>query len=351
MAQETASFMTGGKEAQTSGPSGGKDDGGPLNSLNQAIGSDGPLFYPVDIQTIDHYMIFSAYKEHTFQGSLESTKRTDFTKLGSVYLPMPSNLQTAYQQAYKEEAVGALGMALGGFVANNMEAISSASKQAMGAKTADQAAAAASAFGDIGKRAISSIGTEGGIGAALNVGLGEGTQIAAGALGNPIAGAALNKAVQVGTAIAGIARNPHMAVLYDSPQFRTFEFGFQMRPKNYQESLMIGRIIHFFKYYSHPEYKFGNHFFIYPNQFKIRFKYPEFLHRFGDCVLKSVAIDYHAEGTPLYYDAGKGEGVDLGDGAGIQSGRKLKAPAAVNLQLSFQEVKILTKKEIQEQGR
>ena len=116
MAQETASFMTGGKDAQTSGPSGGKDDGGPLNSLNQAIGSDGPLFYPVDIQTIDHYMIFSAYKEHTFQGSLESTKRTDFTKLGSVYLPMPSNLQTAYQQAYKEEAVGALGMALGGFI-------------------------------------------------------------------------------------------------------------------------------------------------------------------------------------------------------------------------------------------
>ena len=180
--------------------------------------------------------------------------------------------------------------------------------------------------------------------------MGEGTQLAAGVV-NPVLGAALNKAVQVGTAFAGIARNPHMAVLYDSPQFRAFEFGFDLRPKNYQESLMIGRIIHFFKYYSHPEYKFGNHFFVYPNQFKIRFKYPEFLYRFGDCVLKSVAIDYHGEGTPLYYDAGVGESVDLGDGAGPQSGRKLKAPANVKLQLSFQEVKILTKKEIQNQGR
>ena len=82
MAQETASFMTGGKEAQTSGPSGGKDDGGPLNSLNQAIGSDGPLFYPVDIQTIDHYMIFSAYKEHTFQGLFRSNQ-------DSIVGPMP----------------------------------------------------------------------------------------------------------------------------------------------------------------------------------------------------------------------------------------------------------------------
>ena len=342
----TAPFMTGGKEAQTSGPSGGKDDGGPLNSLNQAIGSDAPLFYPVDIQTVDHYMIFSAYKEHTFQGSLETTKRTDFTKLGSVYLPMPSNLQAAYQQSYKEEAIGALGMMLGGAVASNMDAIASASRQGM----EGDIKGSYEAFKDIGERAIKQVGTEGGIGAALNVGLGEGTQLVAGSR-SPIVGAALNKAVQVGTAMTGIARNPHMAVLYDSPQFRTFEFGFQMRPKNYQESLMIGRIIHFFKYYSHPEYKFGNHFFIYPNQFKIRFKYPEFLHRFGDCVLKSVAVDYHGEGTPLYYDAGKGEGVDLGDGAGIQSGRKLKAPAAVNLQLSFQEVKILTKKEIQEQGR
>ena len=116
-------FNTKSGQTGSSGPTGGKDDGGPLDTLNQAIGSSEPLFYPVDIQTIDHYMIFSAYKEHSFQGSLETTKRTDFTKLGSVYLPMPSNLQTAYQQTYKEEAVGALGMLAGGAIASNMDAI------------------------------------------------------------------------------------------------------------------------------------------------------------------------------------------------------------------------------------
>ena len=343
---ETASFMQG-QKIDKSNPggglaTGGKDDGGPLESLNQKIGSAEPLFYPVDIQAIDHYMIFSAYKEHTFQGSLESTKRTNFQKEGSVFLPMPSNLQTGYQQVYKEEAVGALGMALGAQAKGVIE--DAGAGKGAGAKIGEGLAS-------IGRRAMKNLGTEGAGGAALNVALGEGTQLAAAAAGSPVLGAAINKAVQVGTAFAGIARNPHMAVLYDSPQFRAFEFGFDLRPKNYQESLMIGRIIHFFKYYSHPEYKFGNHFFVYPNQFKIRFKYPEFLYRFGDCVLKSVAIDYHGEGTPLYYDAGVGESVDLGDGAGPQSGRKLKAPANVKLQLSFQEVKILTKKEIQNQGR
>ncbi len=321
---------------------GGKDDGGPLETLNEKIGPGESLAYPLNIAAVDHYMIFSAYKEHTFQGSLESTKRTNFQKEGSVFLPMPSNLQAAYQQAYKEEAIGALGMALGA-QAKGIIQDAGAGKGA-GGKIGEGLAS-------LGTRVMKNLGTEGTGGAALNVALGEGTQLAAAAAGSPVLGAAINKAVQVGTAFAGIARNPHMAVLYDSPQFRAFEFGFQMRPKSYEESVAIGRIIHFFKYYSHPEYKFGNHFFVYPNQFKIRFKYPEFLHRFGDCVLKSVAVDYHGEGTPLYYDAGVGESVDLGDGAGPQSGRKLKAPAAVNLQLSFQEVKILTKKEIQDQGR
>ena len=322
---------------------GGKDDGGPLSTLNEKIGSADRLTFPSNIQAIDHYMIFSAYKEHAFQGSTADARRTNFQKEGSVFLPMPSNLQTNYTQTYNEMAVGALGMEAGGIVANSIR------DAAAGSSSLKEGVS--EAFSLMGDRAMKSLKGGGVGGAAMNIALGEGTQLAAAAAGSPIGAAAINKAVQVGTAFAGIARNPHMAVLYESPQFRAFEFGFDFRPKNYQESVAIGQIIHFFKYYSSPEYKLGNHFFIYPNQFKIRFKYPEFLYRFGDCVLKNVSVDYHGEGTPLYYDAGVGGAVDLGDGAGPQGGRKLKAPANVKLQLSFQEVKILTKKEIQDQGR
>lgn len=323
--------------------SGGKDDGGPLSMLNDKIGAGAALAFPSNIEAVDHYMIFSAYKEHAFQGSTVNAQRTNFQKEGSVFLPMPSNLQTNYTQTYNEQAVGALGMEVGGVLGNSIK------DAAAGSSSLKEGVS--QAFSNMGDRAMKSLKGGGVGGAAMNIALGEGTQLAAAAVGSPIAAAAINKAVQVGTAFAGIARNPHMAVLYESPQFRAFEFGFDFRPKNYQESLAIGQIIHFFKYYSSPEYALGNHFFIYPNQFKIRFKYPEFLYRFGDCVLKNVSVDYHGEGTPIYYDAGQGEAVDLGDGAGSQSGRKLKAPANVKLQLSFQEVKILTKKEINDQGR
>ena len=60
-------FNTKAGQTASSGPTGGKDDGGPLDTLNQGIGASEPLYYPVDIQTVDHYMIFSAYKEHTYE--------------------------------------------------------------------------------------------------------------------------------------------------------------------------------------------------------------------------------------------------------------------------------------------
>ena len=131
---------------------GGKDDGGPLETLNEKIGPGESLAYPINIAAVDHYMIFSAYKEHTFQGSLESTKRTNFQKEGSVFLPMPSNLQAAYQQSYKEEAVGALGMALGSQAAGIIA--DAGAGQGAGGKIGEGLAS-------LGTRVMKNLGTEG----------------------------------------------------------------------------------------------------------------------------------------------------------------------------------------------
>ena len=257
--------------------------------------------------------------------------------LGSVILPMPSNLTTAYNQNYKEEAIGAAGMAIGAALGGS-EGMA-AMKAAAGAAGEGDMKTAGAALSKIGARAKANL-MKGGVGALLNVGVGEvGAGVAASVAGPVLAGAA-TKGVQAGMAFAGVARNPHMAVLYETPGFRTFEFGYEFRPKNVDESLAIGRIINFFKYYSHPEYAMEGHFFKYPNQFKLRFKHPEFLFKIGDVICKSVNVDYHGEGTPLYYDA-----------SSRSSRRSLKAPAVVKLQLSFQEVKILTKKEIKGKGR
>jgi hypothetical protein len=58
----------------------------------------------------------------------------------------------------------------------------------------------------------------------------------------------------------------------------------------------------------------------------------------GDCVLDNISVDYHGEGTPLYYDASKG-------------GRNLKAPANITLNLDFSETVIVTKDDIEMKGR
>ena len=321
------------------------EDDGPLKNLEGKLGSDAPLYYPQNITTVDNYMIFAAYKEHAFQGATPGMSRQNMDKVGSVILPMPSNLTVGYQQSYKEEAIGAAGMAIAGAIGND-QATARASLDAMGAKAREGAGGAAAtdaqnkALSALGERAKKALGGGGGVGATLNIASGPvGAGIVASLPGvGPVAAGVAQKGVQAGMAVAGIARNPHMAVLYDTPQFRAFQFGFEFRPKSFQESLMIQRIIHFFKFYSHPEYEMEGHFFKYPNQFKLSYKYPEFLHRFGDTVCKSVTVDYHGEGTPLYYDASTGS-------------RKMKAPAVVKMQVDFQEVKILTKKEIMDKGR
>ena len=316
---------------------GGKSASGPLAPLDSGLGEDPKLYYPIDLPTkYDHFMSFAAYKEHAFQGSLNATKRTNFAKLGTAYLPMPSNLTTGYQQEYKEAGVGAAGMTLGAMIGSSREEarsnLSNMARQMQSAVSSDDPIKNAKALGSMAFKGMKRLGDVGGMSAAMNIATGE-VGIGAIAAKSAVAGAVAAKGIQVATAIAGTARNPHMAVLYDTPKFRQFEFGFEMRPKNLEETRMIDQIIYFFKFFSHPEYEFDNHFFKYPNQFKLNFKHPDFLFEFQDCVCTAVNVDYHGEGTPLYIDVSAG-------------GRKMKAPAVVKLQLQFQEVKILTKKEI-----
>lgn len=321
------------------GPGSPTDDG-PLSALQERIGAVQSIKFPENIETVDNYIMFSAYKEHAFQGAVDGMQRSNMEKIQSVILPMPSNLTTGYNQSYKEEAVGAGGMLVGQAIGGRegMKQIGDAAASIAKGEGVDKAGEALSAMS---KRVKNNIGTSGGMGAALNVLSGEvGAALVASTPAGPVGAAVAQKGVQVGMAIGGVARNPHMAVLYDTPQFRSFQFGFEFRPKSQYESLAIAQIIHFFKFYSHPEYIAGGHFFDYPNQFKIGYKHPEFLHSFQDAVCKSVTVDYHGEGTPLYYDA-----------TSLSGGRKLLAPAVVKLQVDFQEVKILTKKDIRSKGR
>jgi hypothetical protein len=123
-----------------------------------------------------------------------------------------------------------------------------------------------------------------------------------------------------------------MAVLYEAPEFRQFNFNWDLRPRTPKESNNIRNIIKKLKYYSAPDVRSEDEMiFTYPEQFAISFKKDDYLFKTRNCVLSNVTVDYHGEGTPLYYDNGAGGN---------------KAPAVINLALSFTETRILQKKDI-----
>ena len=93
-----------------------------------------------------------------------------------------------------------------------------------------------------------------------------------GALGTAVAGAvSVNSFLQGAGLQAGLALNPHMAVLFKSVGLRTFGFQYKFIARNQQESNTIRDIITTLKYHMHPEFYAGNLAFKYPDSFEIEF--------------------------------------------------------------------------------
>ena len=326
-------------------------DSGPLASLNNPSRFR-TVTYPRNIDAVDHYMTISAYETQHFAAF--GGQRENKSIIQKIVLPMPSQLITGYSQEYKNEQIGIAGRVVGGALAENVD------------KLVETESAVRNAFADPSKEAgvnaldkassfiagtIRTLSKDINAGVVKSVALAaakDGAAALAGAATLGLGGAALAagaaKGVEAFTASLGLARNPHAAVMYDSPNFRAFNFSWELRPKNYYESINIARIIGFLKYYSAPSFAkgFSNHFFKYPNQFRLKIKHDEFLFAFGDCILKNFEVDYHGEGTPIYYDAA----------GSIRAGnRRLKAPAVVKINTEWQETSIVTKETIENEGR
>ena len=166
---------------------------------------------------------------------------------------------------------------------------------------------------------------------AIVPGVGSNLTGAAGAAATNIAlnssqGAALS-------ASSGLAANPKKENLFKQVEFRTFSFDYQFFPRNQDEARYIRNIIKEFKLHMHPEYKDSNNFlFIYPSEFDIFYynngKENLNLHRHTSCVLTDLSVDYtpNSQFTSFY------------DGM----------PTQINISMTFKELAILTKKEIED---
>ena len=155
--------------------------------------------------------------------------------------------------------------------------------------------------------------------------------------GDPLAALSLsanNAAMNGGvSAMTGLAVNPKKEMIFQGVGFRTFTVEYKFFPKNQQEMETIDSIILLFKYHMHPEYKTdGRYTFIYPSEFDITFftntgQENPWICKIATCVLTDMKVNYTPDGAWVAHDGG--------------------APNAVQLSLTFRELSILTKEDIQ----
>jgi len=264
------------------------------------------LTFPDDLETNDHWISFEAIQTQGRGADIISSLGLGnlsgkFTTGGGMaFLPMPSNVSTDYNPEYTSKELGpAAGQALKPF-----------DRAIYGNNELGQGALSGSTMASVFAGGVA--GTA--VGAAQRV---------AGAVG---AGDAFDAFLKV---TGGLAVNPHKILLFTGVNFRDHSFSWKLSPKNRYESDIIQSIVQFFTFHSHPEYISGGLFFKYPEFFKIKFHYPQYLFEIRPSVCTDIRVNYHGQGYPAY--------IRNADGSGIP------APAEVELTLSFKETEIVTK--------
>jgi hypothetical protein len=124
--------------------------------------------------------------------------------------------------------------------------------------------------------------------------------------------------------------NAFRQALFESVDYRTFNFRYKFFPKSQKETDAIKQIIEMFKIHMHPELSPNKLFFIYPSEFEIRyfFKNDEnhYFHKIGTCALTDMQVDYGGEQFSSFEDG---------------------APTEIGLSLQFRELEQVTTQGVQ----
>lgn len=292
--------------------------------------SDGTLkiVYPPEIET-EQYMLLNV-KEKSRKSKNDAVDKEQTTR--EILLPIPSQLQVQSQAQYENSSLGLLGAGFAGRAnltgaTDDLTAMASQKyesfKEMFGGSLKvgeDQQ----DASGDlIASQLIS--------GTAL-----AGLTLAGGKIGGVIGAALTAGAItgNIGDALSvseKVAFNPHLAVLFKGVGFREFGFQYKFVARNQQESIDIQKLIRALQYHMHPDYFVGNLAFEYPDEFEISFSKnrSDFLFNIKRSVLTSLTVNYNGEGLPVFFE-------DVG------------APVSIDIQMSFQETKIHTKRDYAE---
>jgi hypothetical protein len=237
---------------------------------------------------------------------------------GGITLPLPGSLNDATSVNWNASQADAKSAAVG---AGIEQLIAPSKTNEFGGS-----GAASRNFAESALNSLKNSGADGSLTGALAAGAGAyGAATISGALGG--AGA---QALQ----LAGLAANPFMTMLFQSPNFKSHSFSWVFAPRNPQESAMIAAIIQSFKFNMLPGLSGGGSagtFFSYPNIADIQL-YPTnaYLYKFKPCAVKSVTADYAPNGPSFFKDT--------------------FAPTHISLGVEFQEIEMWTKESMTDGG-
>lgn len=132
------------------------------------------------------------------------------------------------------------------------------------------------------------------------------TQSAASAIATTLGTMLPEQVVNVAKINKGQIVNPRLQLLFKSKEIRTFNFTWELYPRNKDETNMIRDIVQQFRSFSSPSLKMGDIFLAVPGEFEVRFLNKnsttngfvenEWLPRILRFAINSISVDYSPQG-------------------------------------------------------
>jgi hypothetical protein len=136
---------------------------------------------------------------------------------------------------------------------------------------------------------------------------------------------------------SGLIVNPYTATTFEGVNVRQFEFAFKLVPTSAEESVTAHKIENAFRKYMYPK-DIGAGSLEYPPTFRIKFmaggKVNKYMPRIIDTYLTGMTANYNATGNSFHANDGK----------------RGAAPVEIDLTLSFQEVRAITRDDLYGSG-
>lgn len=263
--------------------------GGGVGTLDSTIaaraGVGATLQFPQDLGK--YYMTIDILE---YKRSDLMTMSTGGNSKAKIFLPIPLNLMETQTEQYTEEPLGMFAGTVGNKIA-----------------------------GDLSGGGLSSVFTPG------NAVLG-GLALAASSAESAILN---NPVTNIASALAGVAPNPFVTVLFKRPVYKTHQLQFKLSPQNFNEAINIRKIILALKQAAAPGVVPSGMVFTFPKILRIAYQPNSgYLYKFKPSVIEAISVNYAGGGAPAFYRDNPNSGFGSGD----------NPPESVDIALQIKEL-------------